>query len=243
MGFVHYGKYRARRIKNLRIDEVSSVDRGAGEGVNVLLLKRLGFGDRGFIYERAPETTLEKVMENVSSVGVVKKLIGLVEKGECSDPIEFQKATEAAALAMFDREPNLGRALARFYDTAIGKEMLNAGVSLRTPAIQKQMREAGLTKRAQVDGADRFDKIVKASEEVPVRPFPTGSDTQRDPEPDDGDDNPHFPGLRARVHLAMTESQHRGKSFDQVVDYLSHHDPHFKETLQRAAHHEMRGRT
>ena len=29
-----------RQLKNLRIDEVSSVDRGAGKGVNVLLLKR-----------------------------------------------------------------------------------------------------------------------------------------------------------------------------------------------------------
>ena len=35
-----YKRRKAKRLLNLRIDSVDSVDRGAGEGVNVVLMKR-----------------------------------------------------------------------------------------------------------------------------------------------------------------------------------------------------------
>jgi hypothetical protein len=41
-GFYRKGKPNARRLTNLQISEVSSVDRGAGHGVKVRLMKREG---------------------------------------------------------------------------------------------------------------------------------------------------------------------------------------------------------
>jgi len=59
-GFYRRGKpNRARRLKNLQIDEVSTVDSGAGHGVRVVLAKR---NER-----KAPMPTIEQVRDaNVS---------------------------------------------------------------------------------------------------------------------------------------------------------------------------------
>jgi hypothetical protein len=131
-GYVSYGKYRRpRRLTNLAIDEVSSVDVGAGRNVRVKLLKRDatpratpiskvwdGVGtkpgyDRGFYYTKGP-TTMPTLQEHIS------KSHAQAVQGE----ISFTKAAleqQQRAMEMFPLAKSVGEALNAYAQTTIGK--------------------------------------------------------------------------------------------------------------------------
>src|SRR5262249_40503601 len=66
------GRLMARRPKKLRVNEISVVDRGAGDGVRVLLVKRAADGSPREIRLPAPAPTMETKMTFKS---IVKRAI------------------------------------------------------------------------------------------------------------------------------------------------------------------------
>ena len=114
-------------LHNLKIDEVSSVDRGAGEGVRVVLMKRDTAGDpirkwdgrgqlgyRGFRYVKG-DTDMPTLQERIA------KSHTAAVRGE----ISFTKAAleqQQRAMDMFPQARSLGEALRLYEQTAIGKK-------------------------------------------------------------------------------------------------------------------------
>jgi hypothetical protein len=131
-GQISYGKYRqrARTLRNLKIDEVSSVDRGAGHGVQVRLLKRDatpsatevrkwdGVGtppgaDRGYRYVTG-EPNMPTLQDRIA------KSHAAAVQGE----ISFTQAAldqQNRAMEMFPLAKSVGQALDQYGQTAIGK--------------------------------------------------------------------------------------------------------------------------
>jgi hypothetical protein len=96
---------KARRLKNIRIDEVSSVDVGAGHGVEVRLMKR----DTGHV---------ERKETNMSLQSLIAKSLSLRASGELSD---FD-----LGIVHQERAKELGISLAKYYDSPEGARALKA---------------------------------------------------------------------------------------------------------------------
>jgi hypothetical protein len=134
MTFGFISPKRRRVLRNLAIDEVSSVDRGAGHGVRVMLMKRDatpsatavrkwdGIGtapgaDRGFRYvKEEPDMTMQERIAKSHTAAV---------RGE----ISFTQAAleqQQRALEMFPLAKSVGQALHQYGETAIGKRDIQA---------------------------------------------------------------------------------------------------------------------
>jgi hypothetical protein len=123
---------RARLLTNLKIDEVSSVDRGAGEGVRVQLMKRDSSGDevrkwdgvgelagpggRGYRYvKEEKEMTLSDRIEKSHAAAV---------RGD----ITWHEAAldqQSRAMEMFPTAKTTGEAMTKYMQTALGKRDIN----------------------------------------------------------------------------------------------------------------------
>jgi hypothetical protein len=115
-----YGFHRkmspsARRIKNLRIDEVSSVSAGAGHGVRVVLMK----GDKN---ER---------IESMNTIEVAKGAMTAARKGVIS-PLTYNSILRHVAVELHSDAKSENAALAKFLGTTLGKSMLAAQLGLPT---------------------------------------------------------------------------------------------------------------
>jgi hypothetical protein len=105
-----------RQIKNLRIEEVSSVDRGAGKGVRVLLMKRAT--------ERNDEMNIEQVQKILGPVHLSKRAHTLVSNGQISE-VKFAEMQQEIALQMFGAESrSVGEALNKYFSCAAGQATL-----------------------------------------------------------------------------------------------------------------------
>jgi hypothetical protein len=128
IGEIHMGKYQRprRRLTNLHIDEVSSVDAGAGHGVRVKLLKRDGpltrpwdgIGtqgyDRGYVFTKG-QTTMPNTMQ---------ERIAKSHEQAVTGQISFAKAASQQmdrALEMFPTAKSRGEAMAKYLQTEVGR--------------------------------------------------------------------------------------------------------------------------
>jgi hypothetical protein len=165
-GWISPQKYRrARVLRNLHVDEVSSVDRGAGKGVRVLLTKRAsepvskvwdGIGElgyRGFTYT----DRVEKGHSQMTALEQIAKTIDGRMSGEMSDA-DVGREHQRMAMNMFPDAPSLGRALNEFYKTAIGQQALCSAQAMRHFEVQKNAAVGDawevLRKREGDDGGD-----------------------------------------------------------------------------------------
>ena len=94
------------RIKGLSISSVDSVDKGAGVGCEVKILKR------------HDERT--KPMTHMS---IAKQLNEAMQNGSISS-FEYGTHMQEMATAMFPTEPSIGAALHKFFQTLPGQQML-----------------------------------------------------------------------------------------------------------------------
>jgi hypothetical protein len=108
-----------RQLKNLRISEISSVDRGSGKGVRVTLLKSATQRND----DMAIEATIFKGLSALAPLTVAKRAHADVAAGEISD-FRFAEIQKQLAILMFPNEASEGRALSKFFGTIVGKAML-----------------------------------------------------------------------------------------------------------------------
>lgn len=99
--------------------------------------------------------------DDIGVVSVAKRAAMAVAKGEL-DQAACARLQERLALEMFPQAKSTGEALAKFFDTATGKEMLNAGLKANYEAVQKR---SALANRAEVLIAKAFGN--PASEQSP----------------------------------------------------------------------------
>jgi hypothetical protein len=128
-GFISPKKYRhrARMLRNIKIDEVSSVDSGAGRGVRVMLTKRdappratevrkwdgVGqLGDRGFRYI----DSVEKGDNQMTQLQQISKALDARAHGELSD-FDLARLHQAMAVSAFPTARSVGEALQKWYGT------------------------------------------------------------------------------------------------------------------------------
>jgi hypothetical protein len=127
-GFHGYLK-RRRKLTNLRIDEVSSVDRGAGVGVRAVLLKR----------QQENDMSVEALLKSMPGAGA----IGLAEaayQDRCAGKISdarYASICKSMAQSMHPSATSEGAALAQFYKTAVGQIFLRP-----TPRLDENQHEA-----------------------------------------------------------------------------------------------------
>jgi len=128
IGYVFKGRYgrRPRRVSALKIQEVSSVDRGAGEGCNVVLTKSWDgkgqSGNRGFTYRSEPMNLQQ----------TIAKSFELRAKGQLSD---FD-----LGLMHNQRASQLGLSIAQYYDTTEGRQARDSAILAKN--FQDQMSSA-----------------------------------------------------------------------------------------------------
>jgi uncharacterized protein YoaH (UPF0181 family) len=162
----------ARKLVNLSISEISSVDRGAagdraGRGrARVMLTKRDDDDDlvqvaglsmpssiakalnslalKAEQEKEAPMNTvpISRVQEILGTAHICKRASEAVAKGEM-DQFAFAELQKTLAMKMFPQSLTEGEALSRFFNTEAGREMLNAGC--RANYIEVQKKVAGET--------------------------------------------------------------------------------------------------
>jgi hypothetical protein len=160
-------KRKPRILTNLDIQEISSVDRGAGVGVRALMLKRDG--------ERKP-TMLEQINKHFSEANwptACEFVKTAAERGEM-DSWTYGEFMQRAAMQAYPGEKNSGRAMARFLETDIGKSMANVGVRLPTLAQVAKARDPnddkptgdGQISHQTGEEGESFDRSAKCQKDI-----------------------------------------------------------------------------
>ena len=218
-GWVNMAKYRrqfaprgARRLKNLQIDEVSVVDRGAGRGVDVLLMKRASA-------EQERETNMQNIFKGgaVSYMNVAKRAVEAAAAGEISEHA-FGKVQRDLAASMFPLAKSEGAALAAFFETSVGK--------------------ATLAQRPRISAARNIE-LLKAEGRYP-HGGDDGEQDDGDATPRAGADNPFHAALSALADKLRQQPEHRTKTKEQAYDHLlTHGGPAAKQMFQLATHYDL----
>lgn len=112
---------KARRLVNLDISEISSVDVGAGRGVRVMLMKAANANRR--IDHMQTDQTIFKGLSGMVPLNIAKAAHAAVAAGEMSE-MRFSEVMKTLALSLFPDAPNEGVALAKLFETAVGKALL-----------------------------------------------------------------------------------------------------------------------
>jgi hypothetical protein len=128
---------KARRLKHIQIDEVSSVDRGAGHGVEVRLIKR----DAGH-EERKPTMQMSQTSPGANEFSIAKSLFNAAQEGRLS---EYDLSI---AMREFARVYHDG-SMAKFLDTELGKIFLAPRTMRKSYAEESEL----LAKRSRVDAS------------------------------------------------------------------------------------------
>lgn len=128
-----------RQLKNLRIDEVSSVDRGAGEGVRVMLMKRHGVeaDDHGGVVIDLAKLRVALGEATDGSVDTAKLAVAV-------DALRKSIASINSDDAVVDKAASINESLGQFYDH-LGLTV-HKQESEMTPAEIAKMIEEGVTK-------------------------------------------------------------------------------------------------
>lgn len=140
----------ARHLKNLRIDEVSSVDRGAGEGVKVVLIKRLNEGatDDVVIDFNAMRKALAAKPENADQID---QAVGLLRKS-----IESINADST----VIDKAAAIGESVKQFHEHIAGLAPVHKEDSM-TPEQIAELVTKSVTEAVAKATKDSTDRVAK----------------------------------------------------------------------------------
>jgi hypothetical protein len=86
-----------RVLRNLKIDEVSSVDRGAGDGVRVMLFKNASGNDNGDDDDESYAAALHYLMHTAAGASVVRRFFG---PGGTNDTADIEHLARMVARVM-----------------------------------------------------------------------------------------------------------------------------------------------
>jgi hypothetical protein len=217
-GFISPGKYRqrARTLRAIKVDEVSSVDHAANPGARVVLVKR----DAS---RATPSATAVKEWDGVGTIGVDRgyRYIEKKENGPMSQLQQINKALDARAsgtlsdydlgrmhqawaVEAFPAARSIGEALTKWYGTVAGQQALNGAQHMYSHELQKR--------HACGDGWEAVMKMDKGDDGVPhIHP-----DQSRDGAVDSDDGGVEEPWDK-RVKTLMDK---HGMTYDQAVSHL-----------------------
>src|SRR5262249_35570360 len=133
---------------NLRIDEVSTVDRGAGRGVRVVLAKRDSEAEGSM-------TVVESFLKSAPGIGtmtVAKKLHEDAASGKISE-YRFAELQQQMASGLFPNDPP-GIALSKFFATPAGAETLRPRPRLTAAENSEIMKREYTRPKAQFERPD-----------------------------------------------------------------------------------------
>jgi hypothetical protein len=209
IAWVHKG--RPRVLRRLRIDEVSSVDAGAGRNVRVMLLKRDSstpvskvwdnnkeLGYRGFHYTKG-ESTMPTLSDRIA------KSHAQAVQGQ----ISFAKAASEQmdrALEMFPTARSRGEAMAEYLKTEVGKHDVGNLANLEFLKQQWDSRIGDGAHAVLKHGGDGFPEVHME-----------GPKEHATSDPPDGDDSEREEPFDRRVKTLMDK---HGMTYDQAVSHL-----------------------
>jgi hypothetical protein len=201
VGYVFAKRYRrpVRQLKRLEIDEVSAVSRGAGEGTRVLLMK--GHNTEG---ENDVMAQIQKGGGGLTYHSIAKAAVEAAGAGQISEH-KFGEVQKQLALSMFPHEPNEGKALARFFDTSVGKATLAA--------------------RPRVSAARNIE-LMKAERAGEERPRGEGRANIPDESDDEDDDqpikqSPYFKELLRAAEDHRQSAEGKGMTSEQAFTHVA----------------------
>ena len=213
IGYVN--KRRPRQLRNLEISEVSAVDRGAGEGVRVLLMKRQNesvlmkryhYGE-GYKSEGTGMTALESIMKSIETPAemLIKAIVA-----KQIDAMDSWKVIVKLATSAF---PNLSEQQAT---TAY----LFDGTHAEGRAVSKAYREM-----PDLTNAEKVDRIVKAaSHGKPAKAFDGALHSNASDTIPDGENVAHHVLRHLAAKFMKTPEGKRFKSVEAAADFLADHD-------------------
>lgn len=122
----------ARRLRKLRIDEVSTVDAAAGIGTRVVFMKRGQQGDD-------PMLNIAKSFQGGNLIGACETACAIAKRNEIS-AATFDQIFKHAATTAFPLAKSEGAAMAAFMETAVGQKMLKTHVAMPSTHEARQMK-------------------------------------------------------------------------------------------------------
>jgi hypothetical protein len=157
------------QLRNIKIDEISSVRKGSARGAFVLLRKQ---------QEDNPMNTIamSQVRELLGPAHLARAAFEKVSKGEMSE-FEYGLFQQDLAKRMFPEAPTVGHALSQLFNTEIGQSMLAPRRAQSASENAELMKREGLFEKSDVDavpdvggarregvgaGSDNIDAVTSA---------------------------------------------------------------------------------
>jgi hypothetical protein len=187
---------RVTQLKNLSIDEISSVDRGAGEGVSVVLMKRDA-------YTYTPEPSpIEKGLSMFNKSE--SDLVAFCKTDQISKA-QLSELIETAALKYRKRGESREQAYTAFITAdPLGIELYQ--VMKAAPGLDHHQERA----------------FAKANSLPHKDGAPNDSDDDGAATPSK---NPYHSSLEAMVDSALERKEHQGKTRAQIYTHIAQHSP------------------
>jgi hypothetical protein len=167
IGYVFSKRYKPRQVRRLRklhVDEISSVPVGANSGARVVFTKR-------------EDSTMDH-----HPITIAKQAQAAFSNGQLSER-RFAEIQKSLALSIFPSETTEGRALARFFNTVVGKAMLAARPRLSTAENYNLMKsESGDNDGDDDDGAEQspaYQQLCSRAQSLMASPAGAGMSFQQ----------------------------------------------------------------
>jgi hypothetical protein len=107
---------RYRKLHELEISEISTVDRAANPHARIVFAK-------GHTERNDDMDSITKGLSGLAPIAVAKRAVAAASAGEISEH-RFGTIQKTLALSMFPDAPNEGMALAKFFETTVGRTMM-----------------------------------------------------------------------------------------------------------------------
>ncbi len=183
--------------------------------------------------ETTPMNGVEGIMKQFNQgdfQSAMHQAMTLAKRNEISS-LTFDAIFKRAALVAFPFAASEADAVAKFMQTALGKEMNLVHLSMPTISEAHQMHKLDSSVCKYVR-ADDYTTLLRTDEAPPTKDSPLDDDG-------DGGGNPFFEALKALALKCRDKPECAGMSPEQIVEHLGRHDAAGRQLMSHAVAHDL----
>jgi hypothetical protein len=187
----------ANRLTNLRIDEVSSVDRGAGKGVRVLLTKRDASAEQD-IWKTAPHLALLRELLRAQRAGAFDKFLHHAKTRKTDN----ERTKPMNALDILKRDGAVAQDVSRNIDLLMKRA--NMSFDQAATVLHRYQAEGGYHDEAALEKASPKRRASASNSTYDERETDRGTPMNYDAETASTEDSPwaeYTPETNSREHF------------------------------------------
>ena len=211
-GHIYRKRYaRPTRLKNIRIDEVSSVDKGAGLGVEVVLLKNQQRSEAMSVIEKAMRMSERELVQFAKTAGIDKPTLSQLIDDKAQALRKDGESREQAFVRYITTNPE-------------GRDLYQI---MRASAGMDHHQAAAL-------------KLAKAAQRPGEETHPPGERLPGDDDDDDFPGNPYHAALMHLADKHIERSGNMKMSREQAFTHLAEHSDLGRKLMVRAKEFDMK---